>query len=122
MIIGGNMRHNAAQDAGIKELHTEQFTREDAIENNRIAKLLDPDYIDKTYEEQRDEMVVKDNSSFGEWDWGELANQYEAEQLDDWGIDLPKDFLPEFDDNENDSELTTKDKVICPGCGLEFTP
>lgn len=109
MIIGGNMRYKAAIEAGLKEIPIERFTREDADENNKIAKKLDANYIDKTYEEQCEEMIIKDNSSGGEWDWDVLANEWDTEQLDDWGLDLPTQFgdeeveedeAPEVDESE----------------------
>lgn len=40
-------------------------------------------------EEQKAEFVVKDNVGFGEWDWDELANGWDAEKLNDWGLDVP---------------------------------
>lgn len=101
MIIGGNMRHKAALEAGMKELPIERFTREDAIENNKIAKVLDPDYIDKTYEEQRDEMIIKDNVSGGEWDWDILANDWDAELLDESGLDV----IAKVDENKEWSDI-----------------
>ena len=61
VILGGNMRFKAIKEAGLKEVHVEYFTREDAEENNQLAKELDPAYVDKTYEEQCDEFIIKDN-------------------------------------------------------------
>lgn len=40
-------------------------------------------------EEQKREFVIKDNAAFGEWDWDALANEWNADDLADWGIDLP---------------------------------
>lgn len=42
---------------------------------------------------QAKEFVIKDNSDFGEWDWEMLANEWDEEDLDDWGIDIPKKTL-----------------------------
>jgi hypothetical protein len=39
-------------------------------------------------EEEKREFIIKDNSSFGAWDWDVLANEWESEQLDDWGVDV----------------------------------
>ena len=53
---------------------------------------------DEWTEEQRREFVIKDNVGFGEWNWEELANEWDAEKLEEWGLDLPT-----FDiDNENE--------------------
>lgn len=69
IVLGGNMRLKACKEAGLKEIF--------------IVK------ADNLTEEQKDEFIVKDNVGFGEWDWDELANNFEAEQLEDWGLDVP---------------------------------
>lgn len=110
VILGGNMRFKAIKEAGMKEVHVEYFTREDAEENNRLARTLDAEYQDRTYEEQCREFVIKDNVSGGEWDWDILANEWDAEELDAWGLDTPDDWgedkeveedeAPEVDESE----------------------
>jgi hypothetical protein len=40
-------------------------------------------------EEQKKEFIIKDNVGFGEWDWDILANEWEPDLLEDWGLDLP---------------------------------
>jgi len=40
-------------------------------------------------EEKQKEFIVKDNVGYGEWDWDDLANNWDAEQLTDWGLDIP---------------------------------
>jgi len=69
VVIGGNMRLKAAQELGLKELPI----------------LLADDWT----QEQRDEFLIKDNVGFGEWDWDQLANEWDAGKLDEWGLDLP---------------------------------
>lgn len=61
-------------------------------------------------EEQKKEFVIKDNSSFGEWDWDVLANEWSIEDLADWGLDIPASYFdedkePEFDKDELDKAL-----------------
>ena len=69
VVLGGNMRLKACQQAGIKEV---------------------PIIIaDNLTEEQQREFLIKDNVSGGEWDWDILANEWDAEQLDEWGLDIP---------------------------------
>jgi len=70
--LGGNMRLKALQELKYKE-----------IPENWIIK------ADEWNEEKRREFVIKDNVGFGEWDWEELANDWDSEKLEDWGIDLP---------------------------------
>ena len=40
-------------------------------------------------EEQKREFIIKDNAAFGEWDWDALAQDFNADDLADWGIDIP---------------------------------
>ena len=92
IILGGNMRHKACIEAGLKEVYIVQ------------AKDLT--------EEQKDEFIVKDNVGFGEWDWDILANEWDTEKLQDWGLDLPLDVSvqeleAEEDDYEIPNEITT---------------
>jgi ParB-like chromosome segregation protein Spo0J len=78
IVLGGNMRLRACQEAGLKEVHILQ--------------------ADKLTEKQQREFIIKDNVGFGEWDWDDLANEWDTEELEDWGLDLPV-----F--KENDDEL-----------------
>lgn len=50
------------------------------------------------------------------------AEVYEATSFDATRFVGSDDFNPDFDEKETDNDLATKDKVICPGCNLEFTP
>ena len=68
VVLGGNMRLKACKEAGIKEV---------------------PIIVaDKLSEAQQKEFLIKDNVSGGEWDWNILANEWDAEQLTDWGVDI----------------------------------
>jgi DNA modification methylase len=46
---------------------------------------------DEWTEEQKAEFLIKDNVGFGEWDWDSLANEWEVDKLEEWGLDLPVD-------------------------------
>jgi hypothetical protein len=70
VILGGNMRHKACIEAGLKEV--------------TIVKAKD------LTEEQQKEFIIKDNVGFGEWDWDVLANEWDAESLEEWGLDVWK--------------------------------
>lgn len=70
VILGGNMRFKACIEAGLDKVH--------------IVK------ADELSEEQQREFIIKDNVGFGEWDWDLLGNQYEYQQLEDWGLDAIK--------------------------------
>ena len=69
MVLGGNMRLRACMDLKMKE----------------VPVIL----ADEWTEEQRREFIVKDNVGFGDWDWDNLANEWDAGQLADWGLDAP---------------------------------
>lgn len=77
MVLGGNMRLRALQDLKATEA---------------------PVIIADTWtEEQRREFIIKDNVGFGEWNWDDLANEWDAEELGDWGLDAPGFDVPEVD-------------------------
>ena len=88
IVLGGNMRLRAAQAAGLKEVWI--------------------DVADWTEEKQK-EFIIKDNSSFGEWDWDELANTWDIDKLNEWALDMP----PMFDESKEEKEETKK----CDCCG-----
>lgn len=67
VILGGNMRFKACKEAGLKEI---------------------PIIIADLTEEQEREFIIKDNISGGEWDWNLLANEWDADQLTGWGLDV----------------------------------
>lgn len=83
IVLGGNMRLKACEAAGLKEVPVV--------------------FADNLTPEQEKEFVIKDNSNFGEWDWDLLANEWDVEQLQDWGMDIggfdlsPEDFDESFD-------------------------
>ena len=118
IIIGGNMRFRAAKEAGMKEVPIEIFTKEDAKKNNIIAKELDSSYTDKTYEEQRQEMIIKDNVSGGEWNWNTLANEWDNVKLEEWGLNVWTSTEINLDDffKEDTKQKEIKNKII-----LEYT-
>ncbi len=85
IILGGNMRYKAAVEAGLKEVFIVQ------------AKDLT--------EKQQEEFIIKDNSSFGEWDWDLLANEWEVKELSEWGLDLPKIYFDEDKEPDIDKDI-----------------
>ena len=86
IILGGNMRFKACIEAGLKEVFI--------IKANDLT------------EEQKHEFIVKDNVGFGEWDWDILANEWDTEKLQDWGLDLPIDLsVQELEAEEDNYEI-----------------
>lgn len=93
VVLGGNMRLKACEKAGLKEVP--------------IIKASD------LTPEQQNEFIIKDNVGFGEWDWDLLANEWDANELIEWGLDLPNDLFVtenteiEEDDYEIPDEIKT---------------
>jgi hypothetical protein len=98
VVLGGNMRLKACKEIGLKE----------------IPIIL----ADEWTEEQKAEFLIKDNVGFGEWDWDQIANEWDAEKLDDWGLDLPG-----FDLNSDDlgTDFTLPDGDKAPFQQMTFT-
>jgi len=69
VVLGGNMRLKALKELNYKE----------------VPIIL----ADEWTEEQKAEFLIKDNVGFGEWDWDSLANEWDTERLDEWGLDVP---------------------------------
>lgn len=89
IVLGGNMRLKASKEAGLKEMPI----------------ILADDWS----EEQRKEFIIKDNVGFGEWDWDDLANEWDLEDLQDWGLDLPGDLtFEELEAEEDENNLMQK--------------
>lgn len=99
MILGGNMRYKACQELKLKEVDFDIFTQEMADEMNQKAK--DEGREEKTYQQYCDEFIIKDNVGFGEWNYDDLANKWDSEQLEEWGLDVVKH---DWDDLEFDQE------------------
>ena len=91
IVLGGNMRLKAMKEAGWKEVPVE---------------IVDWD------EDKQRQFIIKDNVGFGEWDWEMLANEWDAEQLEEWGLDIPafddpKELEAKEDDYEMPDQITT---------------
>ena len=56
-------------------------------------------------EEQKREFIIKDNAAFGEWDWDALAQDFNADDLADWGIDVPVFANEDTEDKEEDPRV-----------------
>lgn len=91
IVLGGNMRLKASKEAGLKEVPV--------IKASELT------------EEQQREFIIKDNVGFGEWDWEQLANEWDAEQLDEWGLDVPDFAVKELDAEEDDYEMPDEVKT-----------
>lgn len=99
VVLGGNMRLKACIEAGLKDVPVKQ------------AKELT--------EEQKKEFIVKDNVGYGEWDWDDLANNWNVEDLTEWGLDIPNFDTGGFADQNK--ELSLDDVSDSMSINLKYT-
>lgn len=102
VLLGGNMRKAAIESLGMKD-----------IPDSWVKKASD-----LTPEQQR-EFVIKDNVGFGVWDWDNLANEWDVEQLNDWGLDVLIGF--DLDVNNLGDEFSLPDGDKPPFQQMTFT-
>lgn len=99
IVLGGNMRLKAMKEAGWKTV---------------------PVVMVDWNEDRQKEFVIKDNASFGEWDWEELANNWDGYNLSDWGLDVPlfeeeEKEIPFVETRELDEEFRKGDVIEIGG-------
>ena len=86
VVLGGNMRLKACKEAGLKEIPI--------IKASELT------------EQQQKEFIVKDNVGYGEWDWDDLANNWDVDELTEWGLDIPgfvnEETIPEVEEDDFD--------------------
>jgi len=106
--IGGNMRLEACKKAGIKETACEVINPDTSVDKLRA-------------------FMLKDNASFGEWDWDAITSHFDIAELDAWGIDLPEyaiddgsEIEAEEDDFEVPENIEEVETDIKPGDLIEF--
>ena len=61
-------------------------------------------------EAERREFIIKDNVGFGDWDMDALANEWDSEELDDWGVDVwqPNSWNEQGDGNDSTSAASNE--------------
>ena len=87
VILGGNQRYRALQELKHKEVWT--------IKASELT------------EAQKREFIIKDNVGYGEHDWDVLANEWDAAELEAWGLDIPGfDSEGELEQDDQNDEFT----------------
>lgn len=87
VILGGNQRYRALQELKHKEVWT--------IKASELT------------EAQKREFIIKDNVGFGENNWDVLANEWDAAELEHWGLDIPGfDSESEMEQDDQGHEFT----------------
>jgi hypothetical protein len=106
IVLGGNMRLKACIEAGLKEVPI------------IVASELT--------EEQQKQFIIKDNIGYGEWDWEVLANEWEAQDLSEWGLDVwqqPAEVdYSLLEDEDLNSELSDMASGVKKAIQIEFEP
>jgi hypothetical protein len=105
VVLGGNMRLKALKEAGVKEA---------------------PVYIASWDEVKQKQFIIKDNIGFGEWDWDMLANEWDEEELGDWGLDVwqPNEDVDYsiLDEEDVDDQLQDMADGVKKAIQIEFEP
>jgi ParB-like chromosome segregation protein Spo0J len=92
VVLGGNMRLKALNELKFKE----------------IPVII----ADEWTEEQKNEFLIKDNVGFGEWDWDSLANEWDVEKLDDWGLDIPNFNNVDYSEKNEEIDIDSLDETM----------
>ena len=99
VVLGGNMRLKACKEAGLKEIHI--------IKASNLT------------EDQQKQFIIKDNVGFGEWDWDMLANEWNTEELEEWGLDVWTQPMDINDMDESDIDIEEEFDPIGVASGLQ---
>jgi DNA modification methylase len=95
VVLGGNMRLKASKELGLKELPV----------------IIADDWT----EEQKNEFLIKDNVGYGEWDWDDLKSDWDTNQLEEWGLDIPnfgEDQVLEAEEDDFDTTPPEEPKTV----------
>jgi len=106
VVLGGNMRLKGMKEAGWKDVPIE--------------------IVDWSEDKQR-EFIIKDNVGFGEWEWESIANEWDAEDLEGWGLDVWQapvevDYSLLDDEDDLDNQLDEMTNGVKKAIQIEFEP
>ena len=93
IVLGGNMRLKALKELGYKD-----------IPDNWVKR------ADELTEDETRRFIIADNVGFGEHDWEMLANEWDTQELEDWGLEG----FPFDDDGEKEEYNKLEDKFVVP--------
>ena len=85
VVIGGNMRLQAYRELGW----------------NEVPCCILPEGMPA---DKLREIVIQDNNPFGETDWDMIANEWDVEELKDWGVDLPESWNTSEAEEQKEAE------------------
>lgn len=126
--LGGNMRLRALQaiaDLSPEDVELRLHALPDFAKKSTAQQLALIDYwrgwledakhpvpsvvADELSDGEKREFIIKDNASFGEWDWDALSNEWDTAELNEWGLDVwePTDEGVAADAQEDDFDEGT---------------
>lgn len=104
VVLGGNMRLKACKEIGLKKVW--------------ITK------AENLTKEQQQQFIIKDNLSFGVWDFEILEHNFKNDKLNEWGMDLWSDDeeidYSVLDELELDDDITNMTKGVKRAIMVEF--
>jgi hypothetical protein len=94
IVLGGNMRLKALKELKYKEIPDEWVKRADDLS-----------------EEETRRFIIADNVGFGEHDWEILSNEWDMEELSEWGLDMPNWSAGVDENNMTDEDVDIEDEI-----------
>lgn len=98
--LGGNMRLKACKAAGLKKIP--------------IIK------ADNLSDEQQREFIIKDNIGYGEWEWNLLKSEWDENELNEWGIEMPSWLINHEANNLTDEDVDLNEEFDPIGISKGF--
>ena len=95
IILGGNQRYHALMELGYEESE---------------VPVLKPMF--QMTQKEREEAIITDNISDGEWNMEMVANQFNPEDLVEWGFDIPWEDAEEKDENGEPEQIDIEKKKV----------
>ena len=111
IILGGHQRWRACKELGWKDVPVMQYTREKHLKSESFTK------FNKTYELVCAEIVIKDNTHYGEFDYDILANEWDYLPLTEYGLAVWEN----MDNMETSDSFTLPDGDKEPFQQMTFT-
>lgn len=128
VVLGGNMRYRAL--LSIAELRTGELpSRLNGIREYGRMPRKERDVLLKYWmcwldnptapviralaltDAEKQAFIIKDNAGFGEWDWDMLSNEWDSMDLNDWGLDVWREAVPEADAIKSPADVVAAESI-----------
>ena len=101
VVFAGNLRREGCLNAGLESVPCVTYQPEDDADQLTIKR-----------------RAMKDNGSFGSWDYDELANAWDDLPLEDWGIEVPEMEVEEEEKEAVEDNFNEEQEEIHVRCKL----